>query len=36
MRLAFRGTGMDLLTVQETAALLKVSEGTVRRYVAAG
>lgn len=27
---------MDLLTVQETAALLKVSDGTVRRHVAAG
>lgn len=27
---------MDLLTVQETAALLKVSDGTVRRQVAAG
>lgn len=27
---------MDLLTVQETATLLEVSEGTVRRHVAAG
>ncbi len=26
---------MDLLTVQETAALLKVSDGTVRRHAAA-
>ena len=26
---------MELLTVQETAALLKVSEGTVRRHAAA-
>jgi excisionase family DNA binding protein len=27
---------MELLTVQETAALLKVSDGTVRRHVATG
>src|SRR5689334_7077974 len=27
---------MDLLTVQETAALLRVSPVTVRRYIAAG
>ena len=27
---------MDLLTVQETATLLKVSDGTVRRHAAAG
>ncbi len=27
---------MHLLTVQETAALLKTSEGTVRRHLAAG
>lgn len=27
---------MELLTVQETTAILKLSEGTVRRHIAAG